>query len=217
MAAILAWVLVAAAPVGGLHYQSDAGYELTLPPGFALDPSLPTGETGAAGPVPEGARARIDAAFGDPGQGGHSSIAIAVVDAPLGDRDQVPELIGPRTMAFVKAQLGTDLKFEWFERVPFSGGRAAELAGRVNLDGVERVAQFAFVPAGSRHLILMASMPRERFATLGPQFEASLATLRLSPDKRAEGLFRAGVGPIAAGLLGLLVAVRLQSRRRARR
>jgi hypothetical protein len=215
MAPLLAWVLLAAAPTSGLHYRSAAGYELKLPPGFALDPSLPTGETGAAGPVAEGVRARIDAAFSD--AEGRSSIVIAIAEAPLGDRDQAPELIGPRTMAFVKAQLGTELKFEWFERVPFAGGKAAELAGRMTLDGVERVAQFAFVPAGSRHLILMASMPRERFSSLGPQIEASLATVRLSPDKNADSLFKAGVGPIAAALLGLLVAVRLQTRRRAKR
>jgi hypothetical protein len=214
MVAIFAWAILAAAPSAGPRYQSDAGFELTLPPGFASDPSLPVGDTRAAGPVAENERARIDAAFTDSGR--RSSIVITVVDAPLDDRDQVPELIGPRTMAFVKAQLGTDLKFEWFERVPFTGGRAAELAGRFTLDGAERVAQFAFVPAGSRHLILMASMPRDRFATLGPQFEASLATLRFAPDKPSEGLFRAGLAPIAAGLLGIFLAWRLQSRRRAK-
>jgi len=215
MVAIFAWAVLAAVPPVGLRYQSDAGFELTLPPGFAIDPSLPVGDTGAAGPVAEGVRARIDAAFTDPGR--RSSIAVTVVAAPLDDREQVPELIGPRTIAFVKAQLGTDLRFEWFERVPFAGGRASELAGRLTLDGAERVAQFAFVPAGSRHLILMASMPRDRFATLGPQFEAALATLRLSPDKHSDSLFRSGLAPIAAGLLGVFLAWRLQTRRRAKR
>src|SRR5450432_3113297 len=109
MVAIFAWAVLAAAPVNGLRYESDAGFELSLPPGFAIDPGLPVGETGAAGPVADNVRAHIDAAFTDPGR--RSSIVVTVVDAPLDDRDQVPELIGPRTIAFVKAQLGTDLRF----------------------------------------------------------------------------------------------------------
>ena len=102
-------------------------------------------------------------------------------------------------MAFMKDQVDSELRLDWVDHIPAGKGKVVELAGRFTLLGEERVAQFAFIPMGSRHLVVMASVPQTSFAPLGTLIEASLATLRLQPQRAAGGVASASWNPGSAG------------------
>ncbi len=213
-------LLAATAPLPALQgrwFESPAGYGFRLPPGFAADPSLPSGASAAAAPSvsgPNEAPPRLDAVFSNVAQDGGSSLFVAEVDAPLPEGSFVPERLASTALDYLKDELGSDVKIEWVDRVPAADAQVVELAGRFTLYGQERVAQVAFVPDGSRYFVVSASLPKDRFGNQGPEIEAALASFRFSgpPRKRFS---EAELGAIAGALLGLGVALEVR-RRRAR-
>ena len=213
LAPLAALLALAPAPAG--WFESPAGYGLRPPPGFVLDAKLPTGRTGAAGPAPAGAVARVDAAFSDLAAGGSSSLFVSVVDAPLPATAAEPERLAALALDYAKELLDAKLRLEWVDRVPSAGVKVVEVAGRLRVAGEERVAQFAFVPDGDRYLVLVASLPPARFADQGPEVEASLASLRLARPLARPAFSRAEIGALVGAGLGLAVALGFR-RRRAR-
>jgi hypothetical protein len=205
----------AAAP---LTYQSPLGFELVLPEGFSLDPDLPHGRTGAAAPAPAGVPSEIEAAFHRTSPEGSSTLVISLVDSPLDESSGAPERLCALAMAFMKEQVDSELRLEWVDHVSTGSGKVIELAGRFTLLGEERVAQFAFVPLASRHVVLMASLPQATFAALGPKIEASLATLRFQRKPPTGGVARASWGAALGVVLGgALLLARAWRRRKTRR
>jgi hypothetical protein len=84
--------------------------------------------------------------------------------------------------------------------------------------GEERVALFAFMPLGPRHLVVMASVPQSALPVLGPQIEATLSTLKYDGRRPTGGVARASWGAALGVMLGggLLLA-RAWRRRKTRR
>jgi hypothetical protein len=210
---------VAVAP---LDYKSPSGYELILPQGFAVDPDLPRGETGAAAPAPPGVRAQIEAAFERRGTDGLSTLVLSLVDAPLDQGSGAPERLCALAMGFMKDQIDAELHLDWVDHIPAADGKVIELAGRFTLLGEDRVAQFAFIPLASRHLVVMASVPQAGFGTSGPEIEAALATLKIQRRQAGGGVAgaswsRANAGAALGVLLGtVFVLARAWRRRKAR-
>jgi hypothetical protein len=199
----------------GRWFESPAGYGFRLPPGFAPDPSLPSGVSAAAAPVlpdSNGTPPRLDAVFSDVAQDGGSSLFVAAVDAPLPEGSFVPERLASMALDYLKDELGSDLKIEWVDRVPAAGDQVVELAGRFSLYGQERVAQVAFVPDGNRYFVVSASLPKDRFGNQGPQIEAALASFRFTGPRQSR-LSEGELGAIAGAALGLGVALELRRRR----
>lgn len=208
---LLALSLAAPALPAGRWYESPAGYGLRLPPGFAADPTLPLGPSAAAAPAQE--RARIDAAFSDVAAGGHTSLLVSQVEGSLPEGSFAAGQLGTLVLDYLRDALGApDPKLEWIDRVPTADGRVYELAGRFLLYGEERVVQMAFVPDGTRYFVVAASLPKARFADQGPQFEAALASFRLTHPARGR-LERTELGALAGALLGLAVALFVRQRR----
>jgi hypothetical protein len=181
------------------EYRSPSGFGLVLPEGFTPQPDLPLGETGAAAPAPPGVRTRVEAVFERRGGEGVSSLVLSIVEAPLDQGTGAPERLCALAMAFVKDQLDSELRLDWVDHVPAAGGKVIELAGRFNLLGEDRVAQFAFVPMASRHLVVMASVPQAGFATLGNLIEGSLSTLKISRQRAPAGVAGASWSAGGAG------------------
>jgi hypothetical protein len=197
-----------------LAYQSASGFRMLLPQGFAPSAEFSQQGTAAAAPAPPGARVVLDSVFTDGTGPTASSLALAVVDAPLVLDNGTPERVAALAIAYLRDQLSSELRIEWVERVPAGRGEAMELAGRVELDDQERVAQFAFVPFGDRQIVLTASLPSSRFATLGPAIEKSLASLAFDRPVSQPPSRRAALGAAIGGLVGLVVvAVRFFAHR----
>lgn len=202
-AVLLAAALAGTAP--GLRYDSPQGFRLTLPAGFRRSFALPSGPTGAMAPAPPGSQQRLDALFLEGTGPDASALAIAVVDAPLELDGAVAERVAGWAVAYVHDQLDSELHLDWVEKVATGFGPAVELAGRVDLDGDERVAQLAFMPLGERQLVFTASLAPGRFPVLGPQIEACLLTLELQILPKRARLSRSEVGALLGVLVGLLV------------
>lgn len=202
---------VPSAPSG--WFESPAGYGFRPPPGFQLDSSLPLGPTEAAGPAPSGVAERVDAAFSDLAGGGRSSLFVSIVEAPLPMAPSEAERLAALAFDFTKARLGAPLRIEWVDRVPAAGERVVEVAGRLSVSGEERVAQLAFVPAGERYLVVVASLPPDRFRDQGPQVEASLASLHLTKPPALSPGTRAGLGALIGAALGSALALGIQQRK----
>jgi len=216
-----AWMSLSAGSAP-LEYRSPSGFQLVLPEGFAPDAELPRGETGAAAPAPPGVRTRIEASFQRRGPDGASTLVFSLVEVPLDQGSGAPERLCALAMAFMRDQVDSELRLDWVDHIPAGKGKVVELAGRFNLLGEERVAQFVFVPMASRHLVVMASVPQTSFGTLGPLIEASLATLRLEQQRAADGVSGASWSPgsagaaLGAGLGTAFVLARAWRRRKAR-
>ncbi len=193
-------------PAAGV-YQSALGFRMLLPEGFALSPVLRAGATAAVAPAPAGAKVVLDSVFTDGAGPGAASLALAVVDVPLVLDNSSPERVAALAIAYLHEELSSDLRIEWVERVPAGPGDAMELAGRVELDAEERVAQFAFVPFGERQIVLTASLPSSRFAILGPAIERSLGSLAFDRPPRQPARRRAVLGAAIGGAVGLLVVL----------
>ncbi len=197
-----------------LVYQSATGFRMLLPQGFAPSAEFSRQLTAAAAPAPPGIRILLDSVFTDGSGPTAASLALAVVDAPLVLDNGSPERVAALAIAYLRDQLGAELRIEWVERISAGRGEAMELAGRVELDDQERVAQFVFVPFGDRQIVLTASLPSSRFAALGPAIEKSLATLAFDRPAPQPASRRAAIGAAIGGLVGLLVvAVRFFSHR----
>jgi hypothetical protein len=211
-----------AAAVSPLEYRSPSGFELVLPEGFVPRPELPRGETGAAAPAPPGVRAGIEAAFQLKGTYGVSTLVLSIVDAPLDQGSGAPERLCALAMGFMKDQVDSELRLEWVDHIPTASGKVIELAGRFSLLGEDRVAQFAFIPLASRHLVIMASLPQAAFAVQGALIEASIATLRLEQQHSRGGVAGASWSPggfgalLGAGLGTAIVLARAWRRRKTR-
>jgi hypothetical protein len=167
-------------------------------------------------------RTQIEAAFQRRGGDGASTLVFSLVDAPLDQGSGAPERLCALAMAFMKDQVDSELRLDWVDHIPAGKGKVIELAGRFTLLGEEREAQFAFVPMGPRHLVMMASVPQASFAKLGALIEASLATLKLEQQRAPGGVAGASWSPGSAGAalgagLGIaFVLARAWRRRRAR-
>jgi hypothetical protein len=199
----------------GRWFESPAGYGFRLPPGFAVDSTLPGGVSAAAAPSLTDVLPRLDAVFSDVAQDGGSSLFVAEVGSPLPEGSFAPERLASTALDYLKDELGSELKIEWVDRVPTADDQVVELAGRFTLYGQERVAQLAFVPDGhKRYFVVSASLPKDRFGNQGPEIEASLASFRFT-GPRPSRLSEAELGAIAGAVLGLGVALELR-RRRAR-
>ena len=210
------WISLLAVGLGAvpLAYQSSAGFRMVLPAGFARSAEFHSQPTAAAAPALPGVTVLLDSVFTDGSGPTASSIALALVDAPLVLDSGSSERVSALAIAYLHDQLSSDLHIEWVARVPAGSGEAMELAGRAEVDDQDRVAQFAFVPFGESQIVLTASLPSSRFAVLGPAIEKSLASLAFDqpiskgPDRRAA--LGAGIG----ALVGLLVvAARFFTRR----
>jgi hypothetical protein len=210
------------AAVAPLDYKSPSGFELVLPEGFQPEPDLPRGATGAAAPAPPGVSAQIESAFQRRGPDGLSTLVFSLVNAPLDQGSGAPERLCALAMSFMKDQLDSELHLDWVDHIPAGNGKVIELAGRFTLLGEDRVAQFAFIPMASQHLVVMASVPQSSFGTVGTLIEASLATLRVPRRQAGGGVTGASWSPGSAGAflgvcLGLaFVLVRALRRRKAR-
>jgi hypothetical protein len=150
---------------------------------------------------------------------------LSIVDAPLDQGSGAPERLCALAMGFMKDQIDSELRLDWVDHIPTTSGKVIELAGRFNLMGEDRVAQFAFIPLGSRHLVIMASMPQAAFAVQGSQIEASIATLKLEQRRSRGGVAGASWSPgspgsfgaaLGAGLGIAFVLARAWRRRKAR-
>jgi hypothetical protein len=210
------------AVVSPLEYKSPSGFELVLPEGFGPQSELPRGETGAAAPAPPGVRAGIEAAFQLKGAYGVSTLVFSIVDAPLDQGSGAPERLCALAMGFMKDQVDSELRLDWVDHIPTASGKVIELAGRFSLMGEDRVAQFAFVPLGSRHLVIMASVPQPAFAVQGAMIESSIGTLKLQQPRSRGGVAGASWSPggfgalLGAGLGTAIVLARAWRRRKAR-
>jgi hypothetical protein len=210
--------LIAASAAGApFTYQSPAGFDLVVPEGFSLAHDLPQGPTGAAAPAPPGVGSEIAAVFRRNGPEGTATLLLSFVDAPLDESSGAPERLCALAMAYMKEELDADLRLEWVDHVATGNGKVIELAGRFSLLGEERVAQFAFVPMTSRHLVLMASLPQATFTVLGPKIEAALGTLRFEHKPGRGGVARASWGAALGVGLGCALLLATAWRRRKMR
>ncbi|MHB1845815.1 MAG: hypothetical protein ACYCWW_13390 [Deltaproteobacteria bacterium] len=212
-------LLLAAAP----HlFESAAGYGLDLPDGFALDARLPRGETGSAGPAGEAARATIDAAFSDVASGGHESLVVSQVFAPLpSGRDETTQLAA-LTLDWAERRLDGALELQWVDHLETRSGPGVEVALRLrsSSDGAspeDRALLVMFVPMGAGYLTFVASVPSGRFPVQGPRVEQAFRSVHLaspSPTRGANGW----IGALIGALLGLgLVAFARRHGRLGRR
>ena len=199
-----------------LAYHSPAGFRLVLPAGFTPSSELRRQPTAAGAPAIPGATAMLDSVFTDGNGPTASAIALSVVEAPLVLDNSSSERVVALAIAYLHDQLGADLHIEWVERIPAGPGEAMELAGRVELDGEDRVAQFGFVPFGQGQIVLTASLPSSRFAVLGPAIEKSLASLAFDRPLAKGSSGRAAIGAALGALVGLLVVAARFFARRAR-
>jgi hypothetical protein len=201
------WTMVFAAGLGAapLAYQSPAGFRLVLPAGFARGTEFHSQPTAAAAPAIPGAHVLLDSVFTDGAGPTASSIALALVDAPLVLDSGSPERVTALAIAYLRDELSSELHIEWVARVPAGSGEAMEVAGRAELDDQDRVAQFAFVPFGESQIVLTASLPSSRFAVLGPAIEKSLASLAFDQPISKGADRRTALGAGVGALVGLLV------------
>jgi hypothetical protein len=219
------WFPILAAGVAGLGagvgatpiaYHSPAGFRMVLPAGFAPSAEFRRQPTAAAAPAIPGVTVLLDAVFTDGSGPTASSIALAVVETPLVLDNSSSERVAALAIAYAHDQLSSDLHIEWVERIPAGPGEAMELAGRVELDEQDRVAQFAFVPFGQGQIVLTASLPSSRFAVLGPVIEKSLASLAFDKPIAKGSSGRGVIGAALGALVGLLVVAARFFARRAR-
>lgn len=210
------WITLLVAGLGAvpLAYQSSAGFRMVLPAGFTRSAEFHSQPTAAAAPALPGVTVLLDSVFTDGNGPTASSIALALVGAPLVLDSGSPERVSALAIAYLHDQLSSDLHLEWVARVPAGSGEAMELAGRAEIDDQDRVAQFAFVPFGAGQIVLTASLPSSRFAVLGPAIEKSLASLAFEQPIAKGSNQRAVLGAGIGALVGLLVvAARFFARR----
>ncbi len=208
--------LALTAAVQGKEFRSPAGFSLRLPPGFAVDESLPAGPSRAAAFATSGEEGRLEGTFSDLAAGGRSDIFVSEVPGPVVEGAFAEERLGAMALDQLQDQLGSRVTLEWIDRVPAGDQKAVELAVRFSLDGEDRVAQIAFIPAGPRrHFVVAASLPSADFASHGPRIEAAIASFRLLTP-RPPLLSGAEAGALAGGALGLAVALVARRRKRAK-